>query len=91
MSTITSFLKINAESVAAGLREAAMHLDNATAEMVLDFSAVSRIDPKALVALQELARLADEKAVTIVLRGVNVEVYKVLKLVNLVPRFNFVN
>ena len=41
--------------------------------------------------MEELARLADEKAVKIVLRGVNVDVYKVLKLVKLSPRFNFVN
>jgi hypothetical protein len=50
-----------------------------------------RIDPRALVAMEELARVADEKAVRIGLRGVNVEIYKVLKLVKLVPRFSFLN
>ena len=35
--------------------------------------------------------MADAKTVKVVLRGVNVDVYKVLKLVKLTPRFSFVN
>ena len=50
-------------------------------EVTLDFSSVRRIDPGALRAMEELARMADEKDVKVVLRGVNVDVYKVLKLV----------
>ena len=50
-----------------------------------------RIDSSALRALEEFARIADEKAVKVVLRGVNVDVYKVLKLVKLTRRFSFVN
>jgi hypothetical protein len=80
MSKIAEFFKIDAESVVDGLRAAGAKLDGAPGETVLDFSSV---------ALEELARLADEKAVTIALRGVNVEIYKVLKLVKLVPRFSF--
>jgi hypothetical protein len=41
--------------------------------------------------MEEFARIADEKAVKVVLRGVNVDVYKVLKLVKLTQRFSFVN
>jgi hypothetical protein len=41
--------------------------------------------------MEEFARIADDKAVRIVLRGVNVDVYKVLKLVKLAHRFSFVN
>ena len=33
--------------------------------------------------------MADDRAITIMLRGVNVEVYKVLKLVKLASRFSF--
>ena len=66
-------------------------MDGAPVETVLDFSTVLRIDPQALVAMEELARIADEKAVRIGLRGVSVEIYKVLKLVKLVPRFSFLN
>jgi hypothetical protein len=39
--------------------------------------------------MEKLAGVADDKAVKVVLRGVNVDVYKVLKLVNLTPRFSF--
>jgi len=52
---------------------------------------VRRIDATALRALEEFARVADEKAVKVVLRGVSVDVYKVLKLVKLTRRFSFLN
>ena len=58
-------------------------------EVVLDFSSVRRIDPSALRAMEKLAGIADDKAVKVVLRGVNVDIYKVLKLVKLTPRFSF--
>jgi len=35
--------------------------------------------------------MADDKTVKIVLRGVNIEIYKVLKLVRLTRRFSFVS
>jgi hypothetical protein len=34
--------------------------------------------------------MADDKAVKAVLHGVNIDIYKVLKLVNLTRRFSFV-
>lgn len=89
MSKISAFLKVDAEHVAANLQAVGAKLDDAPVETVLDFSSVLRIDPGALVAMEELARLADEKALKIGLRGVNVEIYKVLKLVKLAPRFCF--
>ena len=89
MSKISAFLKIDPDRVAGDLQAAGSKLDGAPVETVLDFSAVSRIDPKSLVAMEELARIADAKAVKIGLRGVSVEIYKVLKLVKLVPRFSF--
>jgi len=52
---------------------------------------VRRIDPSTLLALQAFAGTADKKAVKVVLRGVNIDVYKVLKLMKLTPRFSFVN
>jgi hypothetical protein len=36
--------------------------------------------------MENLATTADEKAAKVVLRGVNVDVYKVLKLMKLAPR-----
>jgi len=89
MPTIATWLKIDGERVAYALEKACQKLDNADGELVLDFSSVSRIDPAAVKALDELAAAADEKNVTVVLRSVNIDVYKVLKLVKLTPRFSF--
>lgn len=80
---------IDGERVVPALQEAGAKLDNADGEVVLDFSSVCRIDPAALRALEQLAGTADAKTVKLALRGVNVDVYKVLKLVKLAPRFSF--
>ncbi len=39
--------------------------------------------------MENLASTAGDKAAKVVLRGVNVDIYKVLKLVKLAPRFSF--
>ncbi len=85
------FLNIDEQRVVLNLQEAGGNLDSTQGEAVLDFSSVRRIDSSALRALEEFVRIADEKAVRVVLRGVNVDVYKVLKLVRLTGRFSFVN
>jgi len=71
------------------LQEALVKLDGAQGELVLDFSSVRRLDARALKVMEQLAILAAGKSVKVVLRGVNAEVYKVLKLVKLAPRFSF--
>jgi anti-anti-sigma regulatory factor len=78
--------RIDDAAVAASLQEA---LGNAGDEVVLDFSSVRRVDASALRALATLADTAAQKNVKLGLRGVNVEVYKVLKLVKLSRRFAF--
>jgi anti-anti-sigma regulatory factor len=90
MATIAEWLRIDAERVIEALEDAREMLDSANGELVLDFSSVRRIDPGAVRALQALAATADEKTVKVVLRGVNIEIYKVLKLVKLTRRFSFV-
>jgi anti-anti-sigma regulatory factor len=85
------FLKIEETRVVPDLREAGEKLDGREGEVVLDFSSVRRIDSDALPAIEELARIADERSVKVALRGVNIDVYKVLKLVKLSRRFSFVN
>jgi anti-anti-sigma regulatory factor len=77
-----------AEVVVQGAVE---RLSGAKDELVVDFSAVRRIDPAALRQIEELAAAAHERAVKLVLRGVQVEVYKVLKLVAATPQFSFVS
>jgi anti-anti-sigma regulatory factor len=86
---IAVWLKIDEERVVEALREAGGKLDSVEGEVALDFSAVRRIDSSAVGALETFAGLADDKGVKVVLRGVNVGVYKVLKLVKLASRFSF--
>ncbi len=84
-------LKMDEGRVTQTLQEAGEKLDSAESEVILDFSSVRRIDPSVLRAMEEFAGKADEREVKVVLRGINVDVYKVLTLVKLVPRFSFVS
>jgi len=84
-------LKLDETKLASTLKETAEKLNGAAGETVLDFSAVRRLDTGMVRAMEEFARVAEAKAIKIVLRGVNVEVYKVLKLMKLTQRFSFVN
>ncbi len=90
MAMIAVWLKIDEDRVIPALQDARDKLDTADGELLLDFSTVRRVDPSALRAMEELAFTADGKMVKIVLRGVNIDVYKALKLVNLAARFSFV-
>ena len=87
----TKAVAIDHEHVLQILQQARKQLERAEGELVLDFSAVRRIDAQALEAMESLAGAAQEKSVKLVLRGVSVDVYKVLKLMRLAPRFGFVN
>ncbi len=89
MALIAVWLKVDQDCVVQALEEARAKLDGSDGEVVIDFSSLRRVDPAALHALQELASVAEEKSVKLVLRGVNVEVYKVLKLMKLASRFSF--
>ena len=82
-------LELDGERVVQALQEAGASLDGADGEVVLDFSSVRRIDTSVLSEMGKLADVADAKAVRVVLRGVNIDIYKVLKLVKLAPRFSF--
>jgi len=89
MATMVSVLNIDQDSLIPALQAAGEKLNGGGGEVVLDFSAVRRVDSHALEALERLAFIADEKTVKVALRSVNVEVYKVLKLVKLARRFSF--
>ena len=71
------------------LQEADEKLHQAEGEVILDFTSVIRVDSKGLRELGRLADRADAKSTKFVLRGVNVNIYKVLKLMRLAPRFLF--
>ena len=89
MTMNAEWLEIDGEHVIQGLEAAGETLDIAKGDVVLDFSSVHRIDPNALRAMETLAGIANKKAVKVVLHGVNVDIYKVLKLVKLTSRFSF--
>jgi anti-anti-sigma regulatory factor len=86
---IAERLEVDAERVLHALQEAGAKLNGADGEVVLDLSAVRRIDTCVLTELEKLADIADAKTVKVVLRGVNIDIYRVLKLVKLAPRFSF--
>jgi len=83
------WLKIDGERVVPDLQLALEKLDRAEGEAALDFSSVRRLDAGALKTLEKLAGIADDKAVKVALYGVNVDIYRVLKLTKLAPRFSF--
>jgi anti-anti-sigma regulatory factor len=91
MAMIAEWLKVDGEKVVDSLQDACEKLDTSDGELILDFSGVERIDPGAIKALEKLADKADQNKAKVALRGVRVDVYRVLKLVKLTRRFSFVN
>jgi anti-anti-sigma regulatory factor len=71
------------------IQEAVEKVNGAESEVILDFSAVLRIDGNAVRAMEELAGLADERSVKVVLKAVNPDIYRVLKQLRLAQRFSF--
>jgi len=89
--TVTAGIKMDEAHVVEALHEARERLISAGGKVLLDFAAVRRLDPKAVRAMAEFAEMAQHQGVKVVLRDVNVDVYKVLKLVKLAKQFSFVN
>ena len=90
MTTDAQWIKVDPERVVHTLQQGAVEkVNHAEGEVVLDFSAVPRIDSSVVRALEELAGLADDRSLKVVLRGVNMDIYKVLKLLKLAQRFCF--
>ena len=91
MPTIPVRMRVDGKRILEDLQHAIKKLDLAASDMELDFSAVHRVDTGVIRELDALADSADKKSVKLSLFGVNVEVYKVLKLVKLSRRFSLVN
>lgn len=77
------------ESVINVLNDALKTVESADGELMLDFSSADRIDSGVLRKMEELAGKAEQRNVKVVLRGINVDIYKVLKLGRLASRFTF--
>ena len=91
MALTVVWLKSDEERIAQALQEAMGKLDSIENKVILDFSSVRRIDSGELRVMEDFVGIADSRGVKIVLRGVSVDIYKVLKLVKLAPRFVFSN
>src|SRR6516165_5583517 len=74
---------------AAFVQDAVEKVNRGEQQVTVDFSDVARIDGNAVRALEELADLTDEKSVRVMLRAVNVDIYRVLKQLKLAQRFSF--
>jgi anti-anti-sigma regulatory factor len=83
-------LRVDEERLIGSLQQLSADLKG-TDEVILDFSPVRRIDRAALDALTEFVDVADDKTVNVVLSGINVDVYRVLKLARLTQRFSMVS
>jgi len=91
MANIAELIAIDSKNVTSSLEKATEKLSDVQGDTALNLSDVQQIDASALRALEQIAQSADERSVRVVLRGVNVNVYKVLKLVKLSRRFSFEN
>lgn len=91
MAETAEWMKLDETHAIQTLHVTRDKLESAHGEVEIDCSAMRRLDSGTLRVLEELADKADAKTVKLVTRGVNVDVYKVLKLVRLASRFSFVD
>ncbi len=91
MAMTVVWLKFDEQRLVQTLQEAMEKLDSIENEVILDFSSVRRIDSSVLRVMEDFVGTAEGKGIRIVLRSVSGDIYKVLKLVRLAPRFVFSN
>lgn len=90
MATTVS-MDVAGKSATLALEEALRKAGAAEGDILLDFASVRRLDANAVRVMKQLADTAGNKGVKVALRGISVEVYRVLKLLELAPRFSFIN
>jgi anti-anti-sigma regulatory factor len=92
MKSQSTLIRVDGRTAAQSLTEARAALpEEAGADVVLDMSSVTRVDPAAVNALTDLAAAAEARQQVATLRGVVVDVYRVLKLTGLAARFRFLH
>lgn len=89
--TVAEWQKIDGDHVAESLQAIGNNLGASDGELVLDFAGVRVLTPAALAVLAQLADAAERKKTRLVLRAVNIDAYKVLKLAKLAPRLAFLH
>ncbi len=89
MATNTVSPQIDGQQGASSIQDVIRLWNPENRELRLDFSGVQRIGPEVLRLLEALAAKAANPPVKVVLSGVNVDIYRVLKLAGLASRFGF--
>ena len=91
MSINTTLFRVDAGDVTRSLGQAhaAVEQQEASSELLLDFTAVRRLDAAAVRALREVWAVAAGRDVKLTARAVPVDVYKVLKLAGIADRISF--
>jgi anti-anti-sigma regulatory factor len=84
-------LAIEEGALISRLENAKQSSQTTSGELILDFSAVHRIDAAGLHALEDFARFARDKRLKVILRGIHVDLYKALKLIGVTDQFSFVD
>ena len=84
-------LTVDKDQVVCSLQRVCEKLDQADHDVIVDLSSVRRIDSAAIREMERLAVIAEGKSMKVTLSSVNVDIYKVLKLVRLTPRFSFLH
>lgn len=82
---------ISEEHIAQQLIDIREKLPAEGPEVLLDFFLAQSFDPASIRALEDLAGAAEGVSAKIVLRGINIEMYKVLKLAGLSDKFLFID
>lgn len=90
-TTACESIVVNGERVAETLKAVCGGLPSNSSDVLLDFFLVQSLDPMAIKELEDLAEAAKLASVKVILRGVNVEIYKVLKLSDLTDKFLFIS
>lgn len=86
---ISVLVKLEAHNAGPALEAECQRLDGGPGEAIIDLSALGRIDAGAVAGLEAFVRTAESKSVQVIFTGVNVDVYRVLKLVKLAAKVSF--
>ena len=90
MGTVAMLVNLEDGTLAAALEEVSGRLENGGRHLVLDFSSVERLSTAEVHAIDEFTRTADEKGVKVIIRGLDVELYRALKLAKLPVRLSLI-
>jgi len=92
MTTNPLWITLEPDGAIHALRQQAVErLGCCAGELVLDCASLPRIDSSMAGAFENLANLAAQASVKVLLRAVNIDVYRVLALLNLTERFSFIS